>query len=234
MLSIIIPTLNEEKFLPKTLELLQKQIPQGCEIIVSDGNSDDKTLSVAKKYGCKTVVSKKRSPAIQRNAGARIAKGDILLFLDADTELPNMFFPNAVDEFERRSLDVASFYFRFHSDKFIYKLATLHGNIMMFLIQLIHPVGVGAALLVRKHIHDEVGGFDERIVMGEDHEYCTEIGKHHRFGVIRSAIILFSVRRFELEGVWQVVWKWYYYLIYYLFHGPVYSVTIPYEFGKYN
>ena len=129
MLSIIIPTLNEEKYLPFLLESIKKhpeaerssrrgspvqssafvsgQIFNDFEIIIADAGSKDKTIEIAKKFGCQIV--KGGLPAKGRNEGAQIAKGDLYLFLDGDTILPEIFFEKALYEFKKRNLDVASF-----------------------------------------------------------------------------------------------------------------------------
>jgi glycosyltransferase involved in cell wall biosynthesis len=128
MLSIIISTLNEEKYLPKLLECLNQQHFSEMEIIVSDGASEDHIIQIAKKYECHVVVSKIRSPQHQRNMGAKAARGDLLLFLDADTLLPENFLHKAIDEFNRRKLDVSGFYFDLNSKKMIYRIASLYGH----------------------------------------------------------------------------------------------------------
>lgn len=84
-ISIIIPVLNEEAIIQQTLERLQ--VNSEVEIILVDGGSDDRTLALATKMKVRAIVSKP-SRAKQMNAGAAIAKGNILLFLHADTQLP--------------------------------------------------------------------------------------------------------------------------------------------------
>ena len=82
MLSIIVPTLNEEEYLPKLLESIKKQDFKDYEIIVADAGSEDKTLEIAKKRGC--IITKGGSITVGRNNGAKVARGDIFLFLDSD------------------------------------------------------------------------------------------------------------------------------------------------------
>ena len=83
--SVIIPTLNEEKLLPSTLESLNAQTYKDFELIVKDGLSVDKTVDIAKRYGAKVISLKDSSAGEARNQGARYAGGSILVFLDADT-----------------------------------------------------------------------------------------------------------------------------------------------------
>src|SRR3989344_4462300 len=105
MISIIIPTFNEEKYLPKLLNCIKNQTYKDYEIIIADANSKDKTKAIAKKYGCKTVRG--GLPAVGRNNGAKAAKGDILLFLDADSLIEKDFLKNCLGDIQKRNLDVA-------------------------------------------------------------------------------------------------------------------------------
>ena len=108
-LSIVIPTLNEEKYLSFLLGSIKKQNFQDFEVIVADANSEDKTIEVAKKENCKIVLSGGRLPAKEKNKGALSAKGDVILFLDADIVLPDNFLRDSLREFKKRNLDIASF-----------------------------------------------------------------------------------------------------------------------------
>src|SRR3989344_7060609 len=84
--SVVIPTLNEEKYLPKLLKCLREQLDKDFEVIVVDGSSDDKTVERAE--GVKIIASKKRNVSYQRNLGAKAARGKWLVFLDADVSIP--------------------------------------------------------------------------------------------------------------------------------------------------
>ena len=106
-LSIIIPTLNEEKNLSLLLDSLEKQSFKDYEIIVADAGSKDKTKTIAKKYGAK--ITKGGLPAKGKNEGAKIAKGSLLLFLDADTILPKGFIEKFLKEFYKKKLSIAGF-----------------------------------------------------------------------------------------------------------------------------
>jgi glycosyltransferase involved in cell wall biosynthesis len=89
MLSIVIPTFNEEKYLPGLLKTLQEQTFKDYEIIVADNDSSDATRTIAVMAGARVVGG--GLPARGRNLGAEVARGEWLLFLDADVILPSDF-----------------------------------------------------------------------------------------------------------------------------------------------
>ena len=94
MISVIIPALNEEKYISKCIEGVKSQAFKDYEVIIVDGKSSDKTIEVIKKISnYKVIISDKRNAPYQRNLGAKYAKGDFLIFTDADTILsPNAFY----------------------------------------------------------------------------------------------------------------------------------------------
>jgi glycosyltransferase involved in cell wall biosynthesis len=231
MLSIIIPCLNEEKYLPRLLESINSQDYRDFEIIVSNGDSKDGTQKIAKDYNCKVVVSDKRSPAHQRNYGASEAKGDILLFLDADTLLPERFLSKAIKEFKAKKLNVAGFYVQFASDKFSYKIIAAFLNPFFFLSQFVKPLSIGAAILVEKFYHQKINGFDENIFIGEDHDYSQRIAKIGKFRMI-SEKIYYAPRRFERKGKLKTFFEWIYCAIYALLKGSIRKQIVKYEFGE--
>ena len=101
VVSVIIPTLNEEGYLEKCLVSLKNQ--QGhdnFEIIVVDAQSSDNTVEIAKKYANKVIISKKKSPSIQRNLGAKAANGNILAFIDADTVASKYWLKSITETFQ--------------------------------------------------------------------------------------------------------------------------------------
>lgn len=234
MLSIIIPTLNEEKCLPLLIDSIKRQDFSDYEIIVSDANSEDRTREIAEALGCRVVVDERRHPSFQRNTGAKHAAGELLLFLDADTLLPDNFLTNIVEEFKARNLEGAGFYLRFGSKHHFYKIYYLVYNGVSALAQYFKPVAVGAGIMVKKTKHEEIAGFDETILIGEDHDYCERILKSGRFRLLRSAKIIFSVRRIEKEGKVKMLLKWLYGTIYVLTRGPIRKQIMSYEFGHYD
>lgn len=207
-LSIVIPTLNEEKYLPVLLEDISKQTYTNYEVIVSDGNSDDNTLDVAKKKHCKTISCNKRSEFTQRNKGAEIARGHYLLFLDADNRVySNAFLEKSITFFKNENLSIAGFKLIYDSEKFKYKVASFTYNITSKVGKYTHPITM-TGILTKKELHNRINGFDEKHPLGGDHEYSKRISKFGKYGIIANTKLYTSVRRFEKEGLVKVHLKW--------------------------
>ena len=227
MLSIIIPTLNEEKYLPIFLEQIKKQPFDDYEIIVADANSNDETVEIAKNYGCKIVDG--GIPAKGRNEGAKVAQGDTLLFMDADNLfLPDSFFTDILTEFEERDLDAA--YFPISLDgNVVDKVACWGYNLLAKITQEFLP-HASNSILVKKSVHEKIKGFDETIMLAEDHEYVREVGRRGRFGYIEIEPVLTSARRTERDGSVKTYCKYLLAGIYMLVVGPIRTDIFKYRF----
>ena len=203
-ISIIIPTYNEEEYLPKLLESIKSQDFTDYEVIVADAQSNDNTREIAKEYGC--VVVEGGLPGIGRNNGAKVAKGEILLFLDSDLELTENYLTNVIEEFEADGLGIAITQMTPLSekkrDKYLHDLA----NWFMIAVENIKPHGAGCyGIISRKELHDECNGFDEDLSFGEDTDYIERLAEISEFKVLRNAKIGVSTRRLEEEGLYTLL-----------------------------
>lgn len=205
MISIIIPVWNEEKYLPKLLDCIKKQKYENYEIIVADADSTDKTKQIAREHGCKIV--KGGSPAVGRNNGAKIAKGEILAFFDADVQFSQDFLRNVIDEFKHRKLDVAGCLIKPLSNGMIYRIFFVIYNFIIFLIQFFYPNAAGCSIFCKKSLYKKVKGFDETIKLGEDLDYVNRCSKHGKFRIIKSEKVSLSMRRFDHEGKLKVAFR---------------------------
>ena len=200
ILSIIIPTYNEEEYLPVLLDSIKSQSFDDYEIIVADANSTDKTREVAESYGC-TVVDG-GLPAVGRNNGAKIAQGEYLLFLDSDLELTEDYLRNALYEFRMERLGIAITQMTPMSNKIEDKIFHDFANYFMISVEKIKPHGAGCyGIIARKELHDRCNGFDEDLTFGEDTDYIERLAKIEPFKVLRNAKIGVSTRRLEEEGI---------------------------------
>lgn len=235
MLSIIIPTLNEEKYLPLLLHSIKKQDFKDYETIIADAGSTDKTLEFAKNYNC--IITPGGRPAKGRNEGAKIAKGEVLFFADSDVVLPENFFEKCLAEFKNRNLDIASFCLSpLPKTRLSSFLVDVFYNRMIVLTENILPHAVGMGILIKKDLFDKLGGFDEEIKLAEDMDLARRAKKKFKakFGIIRSENIFFSDRRFKTDGWFSTGVKYFICELHMIFIGPVKSDIFKYKFGHHN
>lgn len=229
MLSIVIPTLNEEKYLPFLLKSIREQGFSDYEIIVADAGSGDKTIKIAKNFNCR--IAPGGSPPKGKNLGAEIARGETIFFIDADVVLPPAFLKNTLAEFKKKGLGVGSFYLQ-SKNKIHDLMFSMLYNFPSRMGQKIIPQAMSAFLIERK-IHRKIGGFDEKVKIGEELDYIRKAGKFGRFGVLNSARVFSSSRRFQKDG-WLATWlKYFLCQIHMLFFGPVKSDIFRYRFNHY-
>ncbi len=190
--SIIIPTLNEEYFLEKNLQKL-KSFHRDFEIIVSDGGSTDRTLSVAQLYGLK-IVNSEAGRGIQLNAGAAAATGKILIFLHADTFLPDDAFKLMDEFFSSEKYKICRFLLGFD---FNHKLLDLFSSFSKYDNQFTRYGD--SAVIVRREFFNELKGFSDRNIF-EDTEFFNRASKISKV-IILNSYVSSSARRFVKDGV---------------------------------
>ncbi len=225
-ITVIIPTWNEEKHLPNLLEDLSSQIMK-AEIIISDANSTDRTREIAEEFGARVVEG--GLPAVGRNAGAKAAKGEWLIFLDADVRLPNDgFLDNSVSECEKRGLAVATAPIYPEEGGFMDSFFHAVYNFYMRLMENLIPHATGACIIVKKSVFEKVGGFNEKITFAEDQEFVGRAAVF-KFAVLRTVSVRTSVRRLEHEGRFKFALKYLWAEVNILRHGFVKPGKVPYD-----
>jgi glycosyltransferase involved in cell wall biosynthesis len=230
MISIVIPTLNEEKYLPRLLQSLEDQTWADFEIIVADAGSRDTTREQAAAYGCQVVQGGRIAQG--RNAGARQARGEFILFLDADVTVPSAFLEELLGKVRKKKLLVASGFITPDSRKIFDRIMVVTSNWWHFAIQCFYPHASGFYILARKSLHEEMGGFDEELFLTEDHDYVIRAARYGKFRYLWKPRVKFSVRRFDKEGRWHLIWKYLVLEIYMIFKR-VRREVVHYEFGKF-
>jgi glycosyltransferase involved in cell wall biosynthesis len=211
MISIIIPTLQEEKAIPGTLRALKDKLSLPHEIIVSDGGSSDRTVELARPLADQVLVYRgvtRQTISQGRNDGAKVARGEFLLFLDADCVMPQP------DDFLARALS------HFQADTNLVALtgnvrvfpdaATRHDRIvfgvMNFAARVQNNVFGGAGCvggefqMVRKTAFDAVGGYREDLVTLEDRDLFFRLSKNGRTYFDPALTIFHTGRRAHIEG----------------------------------
>lgn len=219
MISIIIPTLNEEKAIVNTLSRLKELNAIEHEVIVSDGKSTDKTAELARPLADHVIVysgEARQTIAGGRNLGALSAKGEYLLFLDADITLfhINDFLQTIVAEFDNDKELVgatvrltilpenATLTDRICSTIFIDSMHYTANNILKT------GSASGEFQFIRKSVFDKLGGYNENLVVSEDNDLfmrLAKVGKTKMFWNLRA---YHSGRRFHKLGWPKVLWLW--------------------------
>ena len=217
MISIIIPTLNEEKIIEKTLKSL-KEFRGDYEVIVSDGKSTDRTVEIARKYADKVVIYEgeaRQTIAMGRNLGVSVASGEYLLFLDADIFIPNpsLFFPKLLKEFNEKKLVGATVFLKVYKE-----MATIGDNIFYSMLNYIifinnnifnHGASSGEFQMIRTETFKKIGGFNEKLVAGEDFDMFGRLSKVGRTRTISSLFVLHTGRRPHKVGWSKVLYSWF-------------------------
>jgi glycosyltransferase involved in cell wall biosynthesis len=231
--SIIIPTLNEEKILPRILDSLKAQDFDEYEVIVADAHSIDKTREVAESYGCRVVDG--GLPGAGRNAGAKAANGDFLFFLDADVILPPGFIRNVYDEMQDRYIDLATCEIKPLSDYRLDQVIHRMMNLAVVLSLWSDPKAFGFCIFVTKRLFDRTGGFDETVYVAEDNNFVKRASAFRALRYLESAHIMASVRRFEKEGRFAYMKKGIKLNLYRAFKGEIRSdEVVKYEFDAFD
>ena len=196
--TIVIPAYNEQKTLPALLRDIAAQRGADPKVILADAESTDRTRQIARARGA-TVVDG-GLPAAGRNAGAREADADILVFLDADVRIPKRFIRTVCDTMERRDLVAATCLMkplsRLSTDRIIHNFA----NLFMRLTQYNDPNAPGYCIAIRRDVFERIGGFDESLKVAEDHDLVKRAAEHGRFRVLTDTHVRVDVRRFKKEG----------------------------------
>ena len=237
--SIIIPTLNEEKHIRKLLKTLRRQTYKDFEIIIIDGNSKDTTRKIINRFAklypkVKLIVEKKKSVGRARNLGAKQAKGKYLLFLDADTLLSRHFLRKSIIEFEEKKMDIATADFKPLCKDSSHTIYSRMQNVIVWLSQFVRPVAQGAFILVKRSLFDKITGFDEKIKLAEDVNFVERATEYGKFGVLNTVRVSISSRRLTQEGVLSMVMKYLLCHFHGEFIGEVKTDILKYKFGHYK
>ena len=207
--SIIIPTLNEELFLPKILSDLKNQKEKNFEVIIVDGSSTDSTHKVATAYRThlpiKFLKANKRNVSHQRNIGAKKANGEYFIFVDADARINPMFIKQLSKELSKnKSLIILPALYPLggnQSDRVLFKVANFFFENSLNLSK---PIPSGSLMIFQRHLFNHIGGYretrqqDKKVLYPEDWDIilrASNSGVKAKF--MRNLKVRFSLRRFK-------------------------------------
>lgn len=237
-LSIVVITLNEEKRIGKLLSDLSNQTHQNFEVILVDSNSEDATVSIASRFeGVLPALTikkmSKRGVSLGRNTGAKLAKYERLLFLDADVRLEYDFLQKSMNEMKARKLDVAGVYMGSKGLSSKHKMGYQLFNLGLFFTQYFFPTAVGAGIFSQREVHSLIGGFDESINLCEDCNYVLKASNYYKFRMLKQRI-LFDPRRLDQDGALTTGFTYFRANIRRFFTGEMRNNEIEYKFGHYQ
>jgi rSAM/selenodomain-associated transferase 2 len=208
MISIIIPTYNEEGFIEKTLNQLNElRTEVDFEIIVSDGCSHDRTVELARNYS--RVICSDKGKGKQLNEGAKFASGDILFFVHADMYVPSRALKKIDSIINEEGFDGGGFQnvFDKHNQKirrlgrFMYLGSSKKG-------QADRKIFYGDnGIFVKKNVFEEMNGFKEIPIM-EDYDFSTRMLAKYKIGLITEPKLIVDARRHIKDGFLKTRIKW--------------------------
>ncbi len=231
MISIIIPTKDEEQYLSNLLKSIRNQSLQPKEIIVADAGSEDRTREIASEFGATIVEGGMPGPG--RNRGAEVAETPFLLFLDADVELRDpQFLEKSLGEILENDYDISTCDVFPLSDDFLDHFAHKAYNVYARAWGSLFAHAPGFCMFVRKDLHEQIGGFDETVTFCEDHDYAKRACKHGaKLGFLKSTVIPVSIRRLDRDGRINIAIKYMLAELHTMAIGPIRHNMFNYTFG---
>lgn len=214
-ISVIVPVLNEANLIVKTLSALQPLRQAGHEVIVVDGGSHDATLSLSKPYTDRLIRSS-RGRSLQMNDGAKSANNEILLFLHADTLLPEGVDRFIIEGMEKEKRSWGRFDVKLSGTGPFFRIIEF---LMNWRSRLSHIATGDQAIFVETDLFQSVGGFPEIDLM-EDIALCKVLKNHSRPLCLRQRVLT-SSRRWEEKGFPRtILLMWFLRLAYFLKTDP--------------
>jgi len=229
MISIIIPTYNEEKYLEKTLSQIKK-LTLPYELIVTDDKSVDKTIEIAEKFTDKVLSANTKHPTIaaNRNAGAEVATGDFFVFIDGDSYIrdPDIFFNEALKRFsENKKLVALTSNLRALpevetlTDKFMFEIFNW---VHRFKNNILHTgEAIGKFQMMKSESFKKVGGFRGDLVTREDGDMFYRLSRIGQTYCDPKLTVYHTARRAHAVGWIKLLWIWFMNTFWFAFFGSV-------------
>lgn len=206
--SVVLPTLNEEKVIERTLKSLTNQTlsRKKYEIIVIDGKSTDKTVKIARKYADRVFVGKYKPIGFARDVGLRKAKGEIIACVDADTIYSKDWLDKIVKKMKDKKIVGVYGPIRFIEKGILEFILTIGAYFIFYATCLFAPSPGGYNMAVRKKDAIKIGGFSHTN-MGEDNKIMRDLFKKGKTIFVPDLKIKTSSRRFRKSPM-SIVYNW--------------------------
>jgi glycosyltransferase involved in cell wall biosynthesis len=218
-ISVIVPTLNEEKLLERMLRQFTPSLVDrfGIELVVSDGGSVDRTLEIAAGLAQTVVTNRegiKQTIAMGRNLGARSATGSVLVFLNADTLIgdPESFFASVTAAIDAPGLAALTCRVEVYPDERRPLDRAFHGFYNWF-FAMMNRVGMGMGRgechIMKREVFDSVRGYADGIAAGEDYDMFRRLDRVGRIRFLDNVVVYESPRRYRRYGYLYVTVSWF-------------------------
>jgi len=187
LISFIIPAYNEERLLGATLDALHhaaRATGEPYELVVADDASTDQTSNVARSHGARVVRVSHRQIAATRNSGAREAKGELFVFVDADTIVSESIVRSALQAWRGGAVGGGA------AARFDGAVPLYARMLLPVLVRLFRTAGLAAGcfLFCSRRAFLAVGGFDETFFGGEEVIMSRALKRRGRFVILRDAV----------------------------------------------
>jgi glycosyltransferase involved in cell wall biosynthesis len=200
VISFVIPAYNEELLLGRTLIAVNeaaRMATEPFEIVVADDDSTDRTAIIAAEHGARVISVKHRQIAATRNAGGRAAKGDVLVFVDADTVVGGAVVRATIDAVRRGAVGGGcTFWF----DGRLPIVSSVVLSVALFVYR-IAGLASGCYLFCTREAFDAVGGFDERLYVAEEYAMSKALKRFGKFVVLRESVTTSGRKLREFSGL---------------------------------
>lgn len=208
--TVLIPAHNEEKYITKCLDSIaaaSDQYAKQVEVIVVLNRCTDRTEEIAQSYNCVVLHDDRKNLSQIRNAGAKAARGEILVTIDADSLMTSNMLSEIEEHLARGTYIGGGVSARFERVSLGIIVSTL-----LLIIPMIFKYGaisVGIFWCYKREF-DAIGGFNEKLLMSEDADFALRLKKWGKqngknFGTIRKAHMITSCRKFDQAGDWILV-----------------------------
>jgi len=200
--SIVIPTLNEAPRIGRLLQSLKKQSFTNFETLIIDGGSADNTIEVSESYSAKVVVEKGCKEFPSRNIGAKLARGNNLLFLSADVVLPEDALAYVARELDRNpeTVGVCGTGMPFDSPLWMKIEYLFHWRLLRLYMMLTKDYHASTNfMVVRRDSFLDIGGFADEIF--SDTIFFNKLGKKNKVKILPKSLVFVSGRRAKKMGL---------------------------------
>lgn len=204
MVSVIVPAHNEEAYLAHTLRALRKQRYPRYEVIVVANGCSDNTAAVAKHHCDRLIVISQKGISLSRNLGARMASGELLVFLDADTLLERDGLNVISRQFTRKHA-AGTLKARPDPARWLYRVHFFFKNLMHQIRM--HKGSVGV-IVCWKDYFEAAGGFDEGLHVMENSALIEKMQRFGKYRFIGQTVARTSMRRYEKRGFCRTAVLW--------------------------